>query len=606
MKAMVTGAGGFIGSFLTRALIHRGYAVRGLFLAGEDAAAAEAMGVEVVRGDLTRPETLEGIADGIDVVFHLAARVLDWGAKPTFRRIAVDGTRHLLDCCRGRVKRLIYFSSIAALGIHRDLAGLDEEAEAQKSGIPYGDTKAEAERLVTAYGRDHGLDTTIIRPANVIGPGSVWVRDVLDAMLDGPAPLIAGGSAPGAFVSVHNLVDGAILAAESPAAAGRTYHFRDDFDITWAEYIKTLGGWVDRTPVGRLPLGPARRLGALLEFFLTPLGIRPPVTRLAAEVMGRNHEVDTTRSRRELGWQSRVSLDEAMAEIRDWVLAAYRPSASGRIKHFYHRVVYITGGSSGIGLATARLLAAKGAHIVMMARDAARLEAAAAIVRSQRRSECQAVFPLAVDVTDEAAVRAAVARAVGETGAPDVLINSAGIVAADHFENISSAAFDAVLRTNVYGPRNVIAAVLPYMKSGGGHIVNVSSAAGLMGMYGYTAYGTSKFALVGFSEALRSELKPRRVRVSVVCPPEVDTPMIGIEAATIPAEAKAVKRMAGQLTAESVARSIANGIRRGRFMIIPGKIVSTLYLLHCFSLGWATRRTTDVIVALARRKNQAP
>jgi nucleoside-diphosphate-sugar epimerase len=325
LKALVTGAGGFIGSFLLRELEKRGYKIRTLFLPEEDATEALGLGVEITRGDITRRETLQGLTKGIDIVFHLATRVLDWGSMSLFRRVMVDGTRNLLEESRGAIKRFVYFSSLAALGLGRDVVGLNEDAERRRCGIPYCDTKIEAEDLVSGLCDEYRIPYTIIRPANVIGPGSVWVKDVLDAFYRGPLPLIDGGRAPGAFVYVTNLVEGAILAAESERAIGRTYHFRDDYDITWREYLETLGAWIGKKPLGNIPFKLAWFLGHLLEIILTPFGLRPPMTRLAAGVMGRNNDVDNSRARDELGWKSLVTLDDALLEIEKWVREIYIP-----------------------------------------------------------------------------------------------------------------------------------------------------------------------------------------------------------------------------------------------------------------------------------------
>jgi nucleoside-diphosphate-sugar epimerase len=331
MKALVTGAGGFIGSFLVAGLHSRGYSVRGLFLPGEDAAGAERLGVEVFRGDLTKREALTGAADGIDLVFHLAARVLDWGGTRLFERVMVGGTENLLTECRGKIGRFVYFSSIAALGLGRDINGLAEDAPRVTCGVPYCDTKGRAEDLVARLCSEAGIPYVIIRPANVIGPGSVWVSDVLDAYYRGPLPLIDGGRAPGAFVWVTNLVDGAIAAAESKDAAGKTYHFRDDYRITWEGYQRFLGGLIGKRPAGSIPFSVAWRLGAALEAILSPFGIRPPLTRLAAGVMGRNLDVDTTRARKELGWTGRVNEARAMAEIERWVKEVYIPGRRRKV-----------------------------------------------------------------------------------------------------------------------------------------------------------------------------------------------------------------------------------------------------------------------------------
>lgn len=329
MNTLVTGAGGFIGSRLVHTLISKGHSVKALLMSAENGEELEKAGAKIVRGDLTAPSTLEGIGKGVDTIFHLAARTSDWGSKKDFERIMVGGTGHLLHATAGDISRFIYFSSVAALGLGRDLEGLDENAERITCGIPYCDTKIVAEDLVKSFCTKHGIDYTIIRPTNVIGPGSVWVKDILDAFRRGPVPLTAGGVAPGAFIYVDNLIDGAILAAESEIARGKTYHFRDDYDITWGDYIRRIGALIGKKPRGNIPFRAAWIIGYMLEIVLTPCNIRPPMTRLAAGVLGKNLDINNSRAKRELHWESRTTLDKAMNAIEEWVREHYISSIQG-------------------------------------------------------------------------------------------------------------------------------------------------------------------------------------------------------------------------------------------------------------------------------------
>ncbi|MCU0846083.1 MAG: SDR family oxidoreductase [Spirochaetes bacterium] len=270
------------------------------------------------------------------------------------------------------------------------------------------------------------------------------------------------------------------------------------------------------------------------------------------------------------------------------------------MRDFTNRMVFITGGSSGIGLATAELLFERGAHLVIFARDENKMKRAVARIEKRRRNQGQTIGTVRMDVTSARDVHGRIDRAVKSFGAPDLLIASAGIGAADVFENIRAEVFDAIMKTNVYGVRETVAAALPHMKAGGGHIVLLSSAAGLIGMYGYTAYAASKYAVVGLAECLRAELKRHRIGVSVVCPPEVETPFLEWETSTIPPETRMVKSFAGLLSPEIVARAVVKGIRRGKFLIIPGVMARLLYLSHRLTNGWATRVPSDAIAAFAR------
>lgn len=273
------------------------------------------------------------------------------------------------------------------------------------------------------------------------------------------------------------------------------------------------------------------------------------------------------------------------------------------MKSFEGSIVYITGGSSGIGLEMARIFAGRGAHLVLLARNRQKLEGAVRSVEKSRLSPGQKIASLCVDVADPADVEEKMAVAVKEYGPPDILVCSAGINKyADHFENITYDMFDEVMKTNVYGPRTMIHTLLPAMKPGKGHVVILSSAAGLFGMFGYTAYGTSKAALLGLADSLRYELRPLGMKVTVVCPPEVDTPMNLDEAKTLPKEGRAMKDMAGMLTPEYTARVIVRAIAKGQYFFIPGPLTRFFYLLHRLTNGTGTRLTSDAVVWLTRRK----
>lgn len=327
MKALVTGATGFIGSVLSRELISLGHQVRALVLPGEDTGVLEKLGIEVIRGDLTNPESLRGVCDGVETVFHLAGRVTDWGKKELFYRAILDATRYLLDEAAGRTERFVYISSIAAIGLGRHMKGIRETDPAFKSGIPYNDAKLDAEKIVMEYHDSGRISCTTIRPANVTGGGSVWVRDILDKMRSMPLPLIDGGRYSSSLIFVENLVDGIILGATRDNARGKTYHLRDDWDVTWKRYITDLGSFIGKRPVGSVPYPVANVLGRVCDAIFTPLNIRPPLTRMAVDITGRDNDVDNTLAKRDLGWNTRISYQEALQKIGVWVMDHYLKGA---------------------------------------------------------------------------------------------------------------------------------------------------------------------------------------------------------------------------------------------------------------------------------------
>ena len=267
---------------------------------------------------------------------------------------------------------------------------------------------------------------------------------------------------------------------------------------------------------------------------------------------------------------------------------------------FDNKTVYITGGSSGIGLAAGRQLASLGADILLLARQNAPLEKAKTILEKARRTNRQTIKILNVDVGNHLQVNEKMEQAVQSFGAPDILINSAGINKyADHFENITPEMFSEVMNVNVNGVRNVTQALLDPMKEKKGHVVILSSAAALFGMFGYSTYATSKAALMGFAESLRYELKPLGMPVTIIFPPEVDTPMNLDEAKTLPEQGKAMKRVAGTLTPAYVANVIVEAIAKKKYFVVPGRLTRFLYLLHRVTNGVLTRIVSDVVVKKA-------
>jgi 3-dehydrosphinganine reductase len=257
----------------------------------------------------------------------------------------------------------------------------------------------------------------------------------------------------------------------------------------------------------------------------------------------------------------------------------------------------VTGGSSGIGLATAAELGARGAVVSLIARGADRLAAA----QRQLQGSGVQVRTAVVDVADQAAVRSAIGRLAQEAGPCEVLVTSAGQARPGHFLELDDEVFRRMVEVDYFGTLYAIRAVAPGMvERGRGSIVAISSAAGLLGIYGYTAYSPAKFAVRGLAQALRDELRPHGVHVGCVFPPDVDTPQLAEENQWKPAETAAIGGSIKPLTPERVARAVVRGIERRRFAIYPDRATA---LLAGFAplAGPVLRRLVDRKVRDVRR-----
>ncbi len=310
---LVTGATGFVGRHLLQALQADGEAVRALV---RDPGVSLPEGVVCHVGDLTDPQSLIGIGEGVQGVFHLAgyAHAMHPDAALA-RRINVEGTRHLLAALmESGAPPLVFASSVKATGHHpRDC--LDETAGTPPDGL-YGRLKREAEALVLGYGRETGAHVAILRPALVYGPG---VKGNLAAMREavcrGRFPLLPETSQCRSLVDVRDLAAALRLAMVRPEANGRIYHVTDGECYSTRRLHEALSQACGR-PLPRLtmPLW-ALRLGARLGDLLERLTGR--TLPLDTNVLARLTEsacYDAARIRRELGFAPRWRFEEAVLE----------------------------------------------------------------------------------------------------------------------------------------------------------------------------------------------------------------------------------------------------------------------------------------------------
>ncbi|MER6125466.1 NAD-dependent epimerase/dehydratase family protein [Streptomyces sp. NPDC001795] len=332
MKVLVTGASGFLGGHLVDACVREGHHVRALVRPTSDVARLRTVpGVELVHGDLGDAEALRRASEGVDVVFHSAARAADHGTRAQFWDANVAGTQRLLDAASGAgVARFVFVSSPSALmrKDEGDRLGIDETTPYPDRWLNlYSETKAVAEQRVRAANRP-GFTTCALRPRGIWGPRdhSGFLPKLLARMLDGRLPDLSGGKR--VLVSLchcDNAVDACLLAAAAPAErVGGNAYFVADAERTdlWAFLARVAGIFGGRPPTRRVPVPVRDALVEVAELLwrLPPLAARrePPLSRYSMALLTRSATYDTGAAERDFGYVPRMSQEAGLRQLADW------------------------------------------------------------------------------------------------------------------------------------------------------------------------------------------------------------------------------------------------------------------------------------------------
>lgn len=238
--------------------------------------------------------------------------------------------------------------------------------------------------------------------------------------------------------------------------------------------------------------------------------------------------------------------------------------------------VVVTGGSSGIGRDLCIEAFKQGAHVSILARNKERLIAIKSeletIKQSNQNFASQNIQVESIDISDNfEQTKKVFAKLVENAGPVDILVNNAGIFKAIECSETSAHDYENMMRINYLGSVFCTKSVIDSMKSRKfGRIVFVSSQAGQIGVFGYTAYSATKFALRGFAEALQMEVKPYGVYVTVAYPPDTDTPGLKEENLVKPQETRLIAEGSGVYDSKVVASSIIDSLKRGSFTCTYG------------------------------------
>lgn len=328
-RALVTGATGLLGSHLVERLRARGDHVRALVRSSSDTTFLDGIGVEPARGDLLDVPAVERALEGVDVVYHCAAKVGDWGSWSEFQVGCIDATRTLAEAAaRAGVDRFVHVSSTSAYGHPRDREEPIAEDHPLGENIwpldSYTRAKVDCERLLWALSSDGRLPLTVIRPSWIFGERD---RTTIPRMIReyrwGRVSIVGRGDNPLSAVYAGVVADAMILAADDPGSRGEAYNVTSHSAITQREFLDMLADAVGvARPTWRYPYWYAFYGGFALELRERLLrNPRPPrVTRYGAWLLGRRLSYSTEKARRKLGWAPALGYEEALTRTVRWFL----------------------------------------------------------------------------------------------------------------------------------------------------------------------------------------------------------------------------------------------------------------------------------------------
>lgn len=336
MESLITGASGFVGPYLVRALRTRGHAVRVLALPSEDTGKLEQQGVVVYRGDVRQPESLIEPMRGVDTVFHLAGIHGLWRPMDAYYSVNVTGTKNV---CRAvlaaKARRLVHVSTWAVYGMGLGHP-LEESMPLKPSSDVYAVTKAKADHLVQRQVLENNLPAVIVRPGIMFGPGDrVNFARMADRLSAGKGVIIGTGNNALVFVYVTDVVDGLLLAAESEGAVGESFNLSNDQALTQKEWWEAMAEEIGAKPPRlHVPYSALYALAYLAEQVISADNPKrqPLVTRFGVQLFGSDNRVSIKKAQTVLGYAPRVSIREGLRLAASWYRQEHRSLAMPEAK----------------------------------------------------------------------------------------------------------------------------------------------------------------------------------------------------------------------------------------------------------------------------------
>jgi nucleoside-diphosphate-sugar epimerase len=311
-RVLVTGASGFVGGALSRALADTGAFVRGLVREPSRAGyIANYPNITLVTGDLSDPDSLRRAVDGVEYVFHVAAAL--GGSPEKQEKINVEGTRVLAQlAAQAGVHRFVHVSSVAVYGFANLPDRITEETPPSPAAYAYSDTKWRAELALREVSAQTGLEFSIIRPGMIYGPRSnPWTVQMFKLARRFAVPFIGDGRGNCMPVHIDDVCSLAMLLAEHPNAKGEAFNCAPDPGISWRQFLSAYAALKGRKRWIGLPTAAAFALQPAISAF-APRGSLMKDLRDLLPLNLRSYTFSMDKARRLLGWTPQVTFEKGI------------------------------------------------------------------------------------------------------------------------------------------------------------------------------------------------------------------------------------------------------------------------------------------------------
>jgi dihydroflavonol-4-reductase len=319
VRVLVTGATGFTGGHLARALAGRGYDVAALVRDVARAQDLASSGVRLEQGDLRDRASLMRATANVDVVYHVAAIYRQAGLpRDAYHAVNAVAVRDIIEAAAANgVRRVVHCSTV---GVHGDVEHPPANEDAPlRPGDVYQETKLEGERLAREAAARLGIEVTIVRPTGIYGPGDRRLLKLFRGVARRRWVTLGSGEIYYHLTYIDDLVEGFRLCGEHEAAANRTYILAGG-EVTTLNALVQIVADVARVPAPRLhlPVWPVWAMGAVCEAVCAPLGIEPPIYRRRVDFFTNSRAFDISRARHDIGYAPRVGLRDGISRTLDW------------------------------------------------------------------------------------------------------------------------------------------------------------------------------------------------------------------------------------------------------------------------------------------------